>query len=145
MAGHQLQGSLPICGNRDETGIVAEARARNAAGGLEGRGGQPRPGLRQVGAKGKTLGLAADAGQGPVCFSGMDHEEQVICARLFDGRAEGHAHREFEDPAFSGGGVGLHDDSLDPQLGGLSCNRRLDEGTSGGQRMLERPIIGPGL
>ncbi len=91
---------------------------------------------------GKAIGIAADAGQGPVCFSGVNHEQQVIGARFLDGRAEGHAHREFEDPAFSGGGDGFQDDSIGPQLGGLLCNRRLDEGTSDGQRVVEDPIIG---
>lgn len=109
---------------------------------FEGRVRQPRPSHGKIGPKGKILSFAADAGQGPVCFSGMDHEQQVIGARLLDGRAEGHAHREFEDPAFSGGGDGFHDDSLGPQLGGLSCNRRLDKGTSDGQRVVEGPIIG---
>lgn len=70
----ELQGSFTIRSYRDKASTVAEARAGHARGRLEGRVGQSGPSLGKVGAQGKALGFAANAGQGPVGLSGVDHD-----------------------------------------------------------------------
>ena len=77
---------------------MAKTLAFDAACGLQRGIGQPGPGFGQIGALFKAgLGFA-NAGQAPVAVTGMDDEQEVICPRLEDRAAKGHALRQFQHP-----------------------------------------------